>query len=242
MNVVDHKKRDAEEVAHMFSSIGHRYDLLNHVLSFGLDMRWRKIVAQKTSGVTCRTILDVCTGTGDMAIELCKFWGGEVRVEGLDLSGNLLERARQKSREARVDSIVAFREGNAEMLPYPDENFDAITITFGLRNITDRSKALKEFYRVAKPGARFVCLEFSQPRNPFFSGIYAFYLMKIVPLVSRLLGSDPAAYRYLGNTIKDFPSPRGLAEMITAAGWENVSYQLLSGGIVALHDGVKSST
>jgi len=239
MSIVDHKRREAEKVAEMFSGIGPRYDLLNHVLSLGLDILWRKKVARKTADVACRNILDVCTGTGDMALELCRFWKGKVHVEGIDFSRDLLDRARQKSKESRFGHSMTFREGNAETLPYPDEFFDAITITFGLRNITDRSKALREFYRVAKPGARFVCLEFSLPQNLLFSHIYSLYLLKIVPLVSRLFGSDPAAYRYLGNTIRDFPCPPELAGMITSAGWNNVSYHMLSGGIVALHEGTK---
>jgi demethylmenaquinone methyltransferase / 2-methoxy-6-polyprenyl-1,4-benzoquinol methylase len=239
MSTIDHKKREAEKVEQMFSVIGPRYDLLNHVLSLGLDIGWRKEVAQETGGIQRQSILDVCTGTGDMAFELCRFWKGMVHIEGIDFSRDLLERARKKSIESNLDHAVTFREGNAEMLPYPDGQFDAITITFGLRNINNRLKALKEFYRVAKPGACFVCLEFSQPGNPFFSAGYSLYLIKIVPLVSRLFGSDPAAYRYLGNTIKDFPAPPDLANLITSAGWNNVSYKTLSGGIVAVHKGIK---
>lgn len=240
MSMVDHKERDAEKVAQMFSDIGPRYDLLNHVLSLGLDIGWRKKVARETGSVDCQEILDVCTGTGDMVFELCKYWKDKVHVEGIDFSRDLLERARKKSRQLNLEHAVTFREGNAEMLPYPDEQFNAITITFGLRNITDRQKALREFYRIAKPGACFVCLEFSRPRNPLFSAVYSLYLMKVVPLVSRLFGSDPAAYRYLGNTIRDFPAPSELANLITSAGWNTVSHEILSGGIVAIHKGIKS--
>jgi demethylmenaquinone methyltransferase/2-methoxy-6-polyprenyl-1,4-benzoquinol methylase len=138
-----------------------------------------------------------------------------------------------------MGNTITFREGNAEMLPYLSEEFDAVTITFGLRNIKNRLNALKEFHRVARPGACFVCLEFSRPRTPFFSAVYSLYLTKLVPPVSRLFGSDPAAYRYLGNTIKDFPSPSELASLITSAGWKAVSYETLAGGIVAVHKGIK---
>jgi demethylmenaquinone methyltransferase / 2-methoxy-6-polyprenyl-1,4-benzoquinol methylase len=240
MSIIDHKKRDAQKVEQMFSGIGPRYDLLNHVLSLGLDIGWRKKVARETGGIPCQSILDVCTGTGDMALELSRFWKGKAHIEGLDFSRELLERARKKIREANLESAITFREGNAEMLPYPHEQFDAITITFGLRNIKNRSKALKEFYRVAKPESCFVCLEFSQPGNPFFSAVYSLYLMKLVPLVAQLFGSDPAAYRYLGDTIKDFPSPSDLANLITSAGWKAVSYETLAGGIVTMHKGSKS--
>lgn len=223
----------------MFSNIGPRYDLLNHVLSLGLDIGWRKKVAQETGTINCKSILDVCTGTGDMALELSRFWKGKAHIEGLDFSRELLEIARKKIRKSNMGNTITFREGNAEMLPYPSEEFDAVTITFGLRNIKNRLNALKEFHRVARPGACFVCLEFSRPRTPFFSAVYSLYLTKLVPPVSRLFGSDPAAYRYLGDTIKDFPSPSELASLITSAGWKAVSYKTLAGGIVAVHKGIK---
>jgi len=239
MNRIDHKKRDAEKVEQMFSNISGRYDLLNHLLSLGLDIGWRKRVAKETGKIDCRRILDVCTGTGDMAIELCRFWKGAARVEGIDFSRELIEIGRKKVKNANLDDKISFMEGNAERLPYEDEQFDAITITFGLRNIDDRLKAIKEFYRVTKPGGCFVCLEFSQPSTPVFAKIYSFYLMKIVPSVSKIFGSDPAAYQYLGKTIKDFPPPPELVNLISSAGWRDVSYQKLAGGIVAIHRGIR---
>ncbi len=239
MRTIDYKERDAEKVEQMFSGIANRYDLLNHVLSLGLDFGWRKQVARETGIINCQNILDVCTGTGDMAIELCKFWKGKAYIEGLDFSRELIEVARKKVSKSRLENKINFKEGNAETLPYIDKQFDAITITFGLRNIKNRLKALKEFYRVTRPGGYFVCLEFSQPVNPVFSKIYFFYLMNFAPLIARIFGSDPAAYKYLGNTIKDFPSPKKLSLLIESAGWKSVSYKLMSGGIVALHKAQK---
>jgi demethylmenaquinone methyltransferase / 2-methoxy-6-polyprenyl-1,4-benzoquinol methylase len=239
MNLVDHKERDAKKVAQMFSNIAGRYDLLNHVLSLGLDLGWRKKVAQETGKVDCHRILDVCTGTGDMAIELCRFWKGNANIDGLDFSRELINAGRKKVEDAGLQDLITFREGNAEKLPYKDEQYEAVTITFGLRNINDRLKALMEFYRVTNPGGRFVCLEFSQPVNPVFSKAYFFYLTKFAPLISKLLGSDSAAYEYLGNTIKDFPPPNDLVKLIESAGWKGVSYNILSGGIVAIHTGFK---
>lgn len=236
---IDHKERDAKKVAQMFSNIAGRYDLLNHVLSLGLDFEWRRKVARETGKVVCHRILDVCTGTGDMAIALCRFWKGNAHIDGLDFSRELINVGREKVEDAKLRDLITFREGNAEKLPYKDEQYEAITITFGLRNINDRLKALKEFYRVAKPGGRFVCLEFSQPVNPVFSKIYFFYLTKFAPLISKLLGSDSSAYEYLGNTIKDFPPPKDLVKFIESAGWRDVSYMILSGGIVAIHTGFK---
>jgi demethylmenaquinone methyltransferase/2-methoxy-6-polyprenyl-1,4-benzoquinol methylase len=239
MHIIDHKERDAEKVEEMFSKIADRYDLLNHVLSLGLDILWRKRVAQETGNINCHKILDVCTGTGDMAIELCKFWKGRADIEGIDFSRELIEIGRKKVGKANLKDKITFREGNAEKLPYENEQFNAVTITFGLRNIKNRLKALKEFYRVASPGGCFVCLEFSQPANPVFSKLYFFYLTRLAPFISKLLGSDPAAYQYLGNSIKDFPSPSELIDLIESAGWKDVTYRKLAGGIVALHRGIK---
>ena len=239
MNTIDHKRRDPKTVEQMFSNIAERYDLLNHVLSLGLDFCWRRKVARETGNIPCQRLLDVCTGTGDMAIELCKFWKGKASVEGIDFSRKLIEIARKKVAKANLDNRIRFREGNAESLPYQDEKFDALTITFGLRNISDRLKALKEFYRVTKHGGYFICLEFSQPVNPFFARIYSFYLMKFTPLVSKFLGSNPDAYQYLGNTIQDFPSSQELSDLISSAGWKDIIYKKLANGIVAIHRGIK---
>jgi len=235
MNTIDYKERDAKKVERMFSGIANRYDLLNHVLSLGLDSGWRKQVARETGDINCNNILDVCTGTGDMAIELCKFWKGKAYIEGLDFSRELIEIGKKKVVKAKLQDRINFTEGNAETLPYNDKQFDAITVTFGLRNIKNRLKALKEFHRVTRPGGCFVCLEFSQPVNPIFSKIYFFYLMNFSPLIARMFGSDPSAYKYLGNTIKDFYSPEKLSLLIESAGWKSVEYRLLAGGIVALH-------
>jgi len=239
MSAVNHREREAREVERMFSGIASRYDLLNHLLSFGMDFGWRRRVAQETAVHPCGKLLDVCTGTGDTAIELCKFWKGNVHIEAVDFSLELLQKGEEKVRKKHLDGKIHFREANAEKLPYPDSSFDAVTITFGLRNIQNRQKALGEFYRVAKPGGCFVCLEFSQPVTPVFSRIYFLYLNKIVPCVSKLLGSDSAAYQYLGRTIQEFPSPKKLAGLMESAAWQDVSYTILAGGIVAIHRGRK---
>jgi demethylmenaquinone methyltransferase/2-methoxy-6-polyprenyl-1,4-benzoquinol methylase len=239
MSPVDHKERDAEKVEQMFSGIAARYDLLNHVLSLGLDFRWRKKVAMETGRVHCHRILDVCTGTGDMAIELCKFWQGNAHIDAVDFSHELIKIGQKKIKRTGLSDKITFREADAEHLPYKDEQFDAITITFGLRNINNRLKALKELYRVTKPGGCLICLEFSQPVKPIFNKLYSFYLMKIMPLISFIFGSNPDAYRYLGRTIKDFPPPLKLVNLIESAGWEDVIHYVLTGGIVAIYRGSK---
>jgi demethylmenaquinone methyltransferase/2-methoxy-6-polyprenyl-1,4-benzoquinol methylase len=239
MNHVDHKKRNAEKVEQMFSCIATHYDLLNHILSLGLDVKWRKRVAMETGKINCQRILDVCTGTGDMAIELCRFWQDNAHIEAVDFSRELIKIGQEKIRRRGLSNKITLMEANAERLPYRDEQFDAITITFGLRNINNRLKALEEFYRVTKRGGCFICLEFSQPTNLVFHKLYSFYLMKLMPLISLVFGSDPAAYQYLGMTIMDFPSPPELIVLIESAGWKDVTHYTLAGGIVAIHQGSK---
>ncbi len=239
MRSIYYREPNSKKVEQMFSHISSRYDLLNHVLSFGLDSRWRKACARETGRVNCQRILDVCTGSGDMAIELSKFWRDKVYIDALDFSQELIEIGKRKIQKSGLRNIT-FKKADAELLPYNNEEFDAITIAFGLRNIQNKLKALKEFYRVTKPNGCFICLEFSRPTNPFLEKLYFFYLIKIIPLISRLLGSDPEAYRYLGDTIKDFLNANELADLIRSAGWKNVTYKLLTCGIVAIHLGKKS--
>jgi len=238
-HIVDYKERRAAEVGRMFTSIAPRYDLLNHILSFGLDKGWRRRVASETGKIDCKKILDVCTGTGDMAIELSRQWKGRVHIKATDFSRELIEIGERKIKKAGLNGTISFEESNAEALPYEDDQFDVITITFGLRNIMNRIQALKEFYRVTKPGGLFVCLEFSQPANRVFRALYSFYLIKLVPLIAAVSGSDPGAYRYLGMTIKDFPPPRKLVQLIESAGWRDVTHLSLASGIVAIHQGRK---
>lgn len=237
---VDYKKRRASDVDRMFSSIAPRYDLLNHILSFGLDKGWRRRVASETRKIDCQKILDVCTGTGDMAIELSRQWKGDIHIEAIDFSQELIDIGRKKLRKARLNGTISLGASNAEALPYKDDQFDVVTITFGLRNIMNRIEALKEFHRVTKPGGLFLCLEFSQPAHKVFSALYSFYLIKLVPLIAVALGSDPDAYRYLGMTIKDFPPPRKLGQLMESAHWKDVTHTSLAGGIVALHQGKKN--
>jgi len=239
--VVDYKVRRASQVDRMFSSIAPRYDLLNHILSFGLDKGWRRRVARETRKIDCQKILDVCTGTGDMAIELSRQWKGRVHIEAIDFSQELIDIGRKKLRKARLNSTISFGESNAEALPYKNEQFDVVTVTFGLRNIMNRIQALKEFYRVTKPGGLFLCLEFSQPAHKVFNSLYSFYLMKFVPLIAAALGSNADAYRYLGMTIKDFPPPGKLVQLIESAQWKDVRHISLAGGIVSIHQGRKKT-
>ena len=238
-HVVDHEERRASDVEGMFSSIAARYDLLNHLLSFGLDKGWRRRVASETRRIECRNILDLCTGTGDMAIELSRQWKGKVHVNAIDFSRELIERGERKIKKAGLNGSISFEQSNAEALPYEEGQFDAVTVTFGLRNIMNRVQALKECYRVTRPGGLFICLEFSQPDHAVFRKVYSFYLMKLVPLIAGMLGSDAAAYRYLGMTIKDFPPPLKLVQLIESAGWRDVTHFSLAAGIVAIHKGRK---
>jgi demethylmenaquinone methyltransferase/2-methoxy-6-polyprenyl-1,4-benzoquinol methylase len=236
---IDHVLRPSEKVEDMFSNIARRYDLLNHLLSFGFDFLWRKTAAKETLDKPCNLILDVCTGTADMAIELCKVHNNGTSINGIDFSMELMNIGLKKTKKAYLNKRISFICGDAEKLPFKDKTFDAITITFGLRNIQDRFKALKEFYRVTKDEGIFVCLEFSQPVNKAFFKLYYFYLSNIVPFISKVVGSNPSAYIYLKNTILDFPSPEELCYLIEKAGWKNTIFKRLTGGIVTIHKAYK---
>lgn len=236
---IDHSLRNPEKIEGMFSNIAKRYDLLNHLLSFGFDFSWRKKVAKETLRTQCNRILDVCTGTADMAIELCKAHGDSVLVNGLDFSIELMKIGFNKTKKYSFENTIEFICGNAEELPFKDNSFDAITITFGLRNIQDRIKALKEFHRVTKNGGIFLCLEFSQPTNRLFSKLYYFYLSSFAPLISKIAGSKPSAYIYLKNSIKDFYTPDELCNLIEISGWKHADYKRFTGGIVAIHRAYK---
>lgn len=237
--VIDHHLRSPEKIEGMFTNIARRYDLLNHLLSFGFDFKWRKKVAKETLKKQCYRILDVCTGSADTAIELCKVHKNGVLVDGLDFSLELMKIGSKKTKKEALGNRISFICGNAEELPFKNNSFDAVTITFGLRNIQNRIKALKEFHRVTKNGGIFLCLEFSQPTNILFSKLYYFYLSNIVPIISKIVGSNPSAYKYLKDTIKDFHTPEELCNLIETAGWKNSSYKRLTGGVVAIHKAIK---
>lgn len=223
----------AVEIKAMFDRIAPRYDLLNRVMTAGLDRRWREAAAAAADVAAGGLALDVCTGTGDLAFALARRVTPTGRVVGADFSPNMLERARHKG-AGRLER-VEFIEADALALPFRDDTFDAATVAFGIRNVADLDRGLQEMARVVRPGGRVVILEITTPQH--LRRFYELWFDRAVPLLGRLLGRDGAAYGYLPESVKRFPEPQALASQMVAAGLGDVRWQLFAGGIVALHYG-----
>jgi demethylmenaquinone methyltransferase / 2-methoxy-6-polyprenyl-1,4-benzoquinol methylase len=213
------------QVEAMFDRIASVYDLINRVMTVGLDQRWRERAVDLANSPA--KALDVATGTGDLAIAL-EARGAD--VVGVDFSEKMLEVARQKS------AAIDFRTGNALALDFPDNEFDAATVGFGARNFDDLDRGLAEMARVVRPGGRVVVLEITTPQKPPLSWFFRIWFDRIVPVIGRLAG-DPDAYEYLPNSVKRFPGPRDLGAKMVAAGMTEVRWILTAGGIIAIHSG-----
>ena len=228
----------AHRVREMFATIAGRYDLLNHLLSGNIDKRWRRLVA-KTLFTTLSNgdarILDVACGTGDLSLTL--FESGQAQILGIDFCRPMLAIAASKA--ARSGSTIPFIEGDALGLPFRDCSFEAATIAFGLRNLTSVEAGFKELLRILKPGGRVAVLEFSQPRAPVLRSLFRIYFTKLLPLFGGWISGSKSAYEYLPDSVSRFPNQEKLAAMMKAAGFGEVSYQNLSGGIAALHLGTR---
>jgi demethylmenaquinone methyltransferase/2-methoxy-6-polyprenyl-1,4-benzoquinol methylase len=220
-----------EEVAAMFDEVAARYDLTNTVLSLGQDRGWRRAVARALDLRPGERVLDLAAGTATSSAALARTGA---QVVGCDFSLGMLQVGRRAG-HAGV-SLVA---GDALRLPFADACFDAVTISFGLRNTADRAQALRELLRVTRPGGRLVVCEFSAPTLPAFRAVYVNYLMRALPSLARRVSSDPAAYVYLAESIRAWPPQRELAADLVVAGWTQVGWRDLTLGIVALHRGVR---
>jgi demethylmenaquinone methyltransferase/2-methoxy-6-polyprenyl-1,4-benzoquinol methylase len=226
----------ATQVRSMFDRIAGVYDLMNTAMTAGMHHRWRERAGDLAELQPGGAALDVCCGTGDLALELSRRVGPEGSVVGCDFSERMLDLARSKAAR-RAASNVRFEWADALELPYPDGSFDAAGIGFGARNLADLDRGLRELRRVVRPGGRLVILEITQPTRPPLSAFYSLWFDRIVPLLGTLAG-DRSAYTYLPDSVKRFPSPRGLAERMTDAGFPRVSYLVLAGGIITVHAGI----
>ncbi len=217
----------------MFDRIAGRYDLMNSVMSAGTHHRWRERAADLTRLGIGDSALDVCCGTGDLALELARRVApGGGRVVGLDFSAPMLELAQDKSREAGVP--VRWVQGNALELPFADGEFDAATVGFGVRNVVDLERGIAEMARVVRPGGRVVILEITTPVRPPLSWFFAVWFDRIVPLLGALAG-DRDAYTYLPTSVRRFPPADELAALMDRVGLSEIRYLILSGGIIAIH-------
>jgi demethylmenaquinone methyltransferase/2-methoxy-6-polyprenyl-1,4-benzoquinol methylase len=222
----------------MFDRIAGVYDLMNTAMTVGLHHRWRERAVDRAEVGPEDSALDVCCGTGDLALALAERIGAQGTVIGCDFSEAMLELARRKAAE-RGASGVRFEWADALELPYEDESFDAVTVGFGVRNLADLERGLAEMARVLRPGGRLVILEITQPRRPPLSMFFSLWFDRIVPLLGSVAG-DRAAYTYLPESVKRFPDPEGLAAAIAGAGLERIRYTVLAGGIIAIHSGVRA--
>jgi demethylmenaquinone methyltransferase / 2-methoxy-6-polyprenyl-1,4-benzoquinol methylase len=222
----------------MFDRIAGVYDLMNTAMTAGLHHRWRERAADHAGLEAGDRALDVCCGTGDLALALALRVGPEGSVIGADFSEPMLELARRKAAERGVGQVT-FEWADALELPYGDAEFEAVTVGFGVRNLADLGAGLAEMARVLRPGGRLVILEITQPRRPPLSTFYSFWFDRIVPLLGTLAG-DREAYTYLPESVKRFPPPEGLAAEMDEAGFERIRYTVLAGGIIAIHSGVRA--
>jgi demethylmenaquinone methyltransferase/2-methoxy-6-polyprenyl-1,4-benzoquinol methylase len=226
-----------EQVAQMFDNISGNYDGLNRVISFGIDVKWRKKVLQLVSAKKPKTVLDIATGTGDLAILMTNTSAEE--IIGLDISAGMLEVGKKKIAEKKLDSKIQMVLGDSENIPYPDNYFDAITVAFGVRNFETLEKGLEEILRVLKPNGIFVILETSVPiKFPYKQG-YAFHSKYILPLVGRLFSKDKAAYSYLSESANEFPFGEALNNILRKIGFIDVQHLPQTFGVATIYHASK---
>jgi len=232
----DEKKR---RVADVFDSVADKYDVMNDVMSFGVHRLWKRFAIELSGARPGQRILDLAGGTGDLAARLSRLVGPQGQVVVGDINAAMLDVGRARLLDRGIGANVRFVQANAEQLPFPPNSFDAITIAFGLRNVTDKQRALASMYRTLKPGGRVLVLEFSKPTLPGLQQAYDLYSFKILPLLGRLIANDAGSYRYLAESIRMHPDQETLKAMMQSAGFEDCDYHNLSAGIVALHRGFR---
>lgn len=226
---------DANAVRSMFSRIAGRYDVANHLLSGGVDFWWRRVLVRRVHDAAPRDVLDLATGSGDVAFALADGLPPGVHVVGMDFCQPMLDEAVKKRAASARWQAIDFRQGDGMALPLDDAQFDALTISFGLRNMADRHKSLSEMRRVLRPGGRLFVLEFSQP-FVWFRPVYYTYLKYVLPSIAAVVTGDRGAYEYLCGSIEQFPGRDAMSAEILRAGFKSVRATPLTFGIVALHE------
>jgi len=229
-----------EQVSNMFNNIARYYDFLNHFLSLGIDKLWRKRVIKELKKSNPRHLLDVATGTADVAITVAKKMDVK-KVVGLDIAIEMLEIGRKKVSKQNLDSIVELISGDAENLPFEDNTFDAITVAFGVRNFEHLDKGLAEMRRVLKPQGKLVVLEFSKPTLFPFKQLFNFYFSTILPFVGRITSKDPKAYRYLYESVQAFPDGKVFLSRLNTVGYQDIKQIPLTFGISSIYIGIKKN-
>jgi demethylmenaquinone methyltransferase/2-methoxy-6-polyprenyl-1,4-benzoquinol methylase len=227
-----------EQVASMFNNISKTYDFLNHFMSLGIDIIWRKKAIKELSTLKPKLILDVATGTGDFAFEAIKILNPE-KIIGVDISEGMLEIARKKIEKRGKSDVYEVRLGDSEKLLFEDNTFDAITVAFGVRNFEFLEKGISDMFRVLKPGGKLVVLEFSKPKVFPIKQLYNFYFHYITPTIGKFFSKDSSAYSYLPESVAAFPDGQGFVDLMDKVGYKETKFRSLTFGICSIYTGIK---
>ncbi|WP_010324718.1 bifunctional demethylmenaquinone methyltransferase/2-methoxy-6-polyprenyl-1,4-benzoquinol methylase UbiE [Marinobacterium stanieri] len=228
-----------KRVADVFHSVAGKYDLMNDLMSGGIHRLWKRLTIDQSGVRRGHKVLDIAGGTGDLTRKFARMVGQEGKVVLADINDSMLKVGRDKLLNSGVTGNVEYVQANAECLPFDDNTFDVITIAFGLRNVTDQNAALASMLRVLKPGGKLMILEFSKTDNPALTKMYDFYSFNILPQMGKVIAGDAESYRYLAESIRKHPDQETLKGMMDSAGFVNTRYQNMTGGVVALHTGIK---
>lgn len=234
---MDRSAKDPAKIQTMFTTIAHRYDLLNRVLSLGIDRRWRTLAVSQLPKVENGRFLDVATGTCDVALEIIKQHAPGTKVTGVDFSEGMLELGREKIRNAGLEDRIDIRFADATALPFEDNTFNGSIIAFGIRNVQDYKKGISEMGRVVKRGGRVVVLEFTSVQSRFFQPVFHFYISKVLPFIGEIISGKKGAYKYLPDSMLDFPSPGVFAKAMEETGLQDVRYYKLTFGASVVYTG-----
>lgn len=229
----------AGRVREVFDSVAAQYDLMNDLMSGGLHRLWKRFTIELSAVRSGQTVLDIAGGTGDLAAKFSKLVGTEGKVILADINAAMLSVGRDRLIDKGALSNIDVVQADAQFLPFEDNSIDCITIAFGLRNVTDKARALRSMHRVLKPGGRVLVLEFSKPTSPLLSKVYDAYSFSALPVVGKLITDDADSYRYLAESIRKHPDQESLLEMVEDAGFVDCRFHNMTGGIVAVHRGIK---
>ena len=233
------KEEKAGRVREVFCSVASRYDLMNEPMSGGMHRLWKRFTIELSSVRPGQTVLDIAGGTGDLAAKFSQRVGPDGHVILADINAAMLSVGRDRLIDKGALNNISVSQADAQFLPYADNSIDCITIAFGLRNVTDKALALRSMHRVLKPGGRLLVLEFSKPTSPLLSQVYDAYSFSALPFMGKLITNDADSYRYLAESIRKHPDQETLLEMVEDAGFVDCKYHNMTGGIVAIHRGVK---
>ena len=234
----DSKLSKKGQVAEMFDEIARKYDFLNHFLSLGIDKTWRKKAIREVAKINPKKILDVATGTGDMAITALKSIPG-VHITGVDISEGMLAIGREKIKNLHLENAIQLQQGDSEQLVFPNETFDAVMCAYGVRNFEHLEKGLNEMHRVLRPGGKVVILEFSKPKKFPMAQLYRFYFRFILPVIGKIVSKHSRAYTYLPESVAVFPEGQKFTELLTRCGFQQVKAKPLTFGVTTLYTGIK---